>query len=114
VAGAFAAGLAQLPADRGSAYYEDAYALSGPQIRRILEEMMTTTKWLVSSPFAKEHFGRGLAEGEARAIMLALEARGVPVTAEEHARITGCHDLDQLSRWVARAAVVQTTAELFD
>lgn len=122
VAGAFAAGLAQLPPDQGSAYYETAYCLSGPQIRGILEEIMTTTKWLVSSPFAKEHFGRGVAEGkaegkaegEADAIVLVLQARGLPVTAEQQARITGCTDLDQLSRWVARAAVVQATAELFD
>jgi hypothetical protein len=79
--------------------------------------MMTTTKWLVSSPFAKEHFGRGLAEGkaegEANAIMLVLRARGLQVTAEQQDRITGCTDLDQLSQWVARAAVVETTAELF-
>ncbi|MBO0831411.1 MAG: hypothetical protein J2P29_05520 [Actinobacteria bacterium] len=79
---------------------------------------MTTSEWTVSTPFAKEHFGRGLAEGkaegEANAIMLVLQARGLPVTAEQEARITGCTDLDQLNRWVARAVVVETTAELFD
>ena len=118
VAGAFAAGLAPLPPDQGSAYYETAYCLSGPQIRSILEETISTTRWLVSSPFAKEHFGRGVAEGkaegEADAIVLLLQARGLQVTAEQQARIAGCSDLDQLSRWVARAAVVENGAELFD
>ena len=114
VAEAFAAGLRQLPADRASAYYDKAHCLSGPEIRSILEEIMTTTKWLVSSPFAKEHFGRGMAEGEADAIMLVLQARGLLVTAEQQARIAGCTDLDQLKRWVTRAAVVEAAADLFD
>ena len=67
------------------------------------------------------YFGRGLAEGEAKgkaegeadAIMLVLQARGLRVTVEQQARITGCTDLDQLSCWVTRAAVVETTTELF-
>jgi hypothetical protein len=121
VAEAFAAALAALPPGEGSAYYEKAHSMSAPQIRAILEQMMTTTGWLVSSPFAKEHFGRGLAEGEAMgeakgeadAIMLVLQARGLPVSAEQQARITGCADLDQLRRWVASAAVVSAAADLF-
>ncbi|MBO0824039.1 MAG: hypothetical protein J2P27_09285 [Actinobacteria bacterium] len=114
MAEAFAAGIRNLPADQGSNYYEKAHRLSGPQIRAILEEIMTTSEWTVSTPFAKEHFGRGEAKGEANAIMLVLQARGLPVTAEQEARITGCTDLDQLNRWVASAVVVETTAELFD
>jgi hypothetical protein len=83
---------------------------------------MTTTEWLVSSPFAKEYFGRGVAVGEAKgeakgeadAILLVLQARGLPVTAEQRERIIACTDLDQLKRWVARAALAPATADLFD
>jgi hypothetical protein len=78
---------------------------------------MPTTTWLVSSPFAKEHFSRGQAEGKAEgegdAILLVLQARGLPVTGEQQRRITGCTDLDQLKRWVARAVVVDAADDLF-
>lgn len=110
---AFVAGLRQLPPEQGPAYCESAYGLSEARIRRILEEIMKTTAWPVYSPFAKEHFGRGKAEGEADAIMLVLQARGLPITAEQQARISGCTDLNQLKRWVSRAAVVDATDDLF-
>ncbi|MBO0834837.1 MAG: hypothetical protein J2P28_04855 [Actinobacteria bacterium] len=118
---AFMAGLQQLPTEKGAAYYESAHSLSGTQIRTILEAIMPTTTWLVSSPFAKEHFGRGKAEGraegeakgEADAILLVLHARGLPVTAGQQATIEGCTDLDQLKRWVSRAALVDAADDLF-
>jgi hypothetical protein len=86
-------------------------------IRDIMEELVSTTTWPVHSPFAKEHFGRGKAEGraegEAEAILLVLEARGVDVTPENRARITACTDLIQLKTWVTRAVTIKTTSELF-
>lgn len=52
--------------------------------RTIMEEVVPETTWVVSTPFAKEHFGRGrvegfaegLAEGETRGF-LAGEAQGI-------------------------------------
>jgi hypothetical protein len=121
VAEAFVAGLALLTPGDGPAYYENAYSMSSTAIRHILEELVSATAWPVHSPFAKEHFGRGKAEGmaegkaegEAEAILLVLEARGLEVTAEERAHVTSCTDLVQLSAWIARAATVTTTSELF-
>jgi hypothetical protein len=63
---AFAAALADLPADHAPDYYEYAYSMSAPEVRRLLEEIMTSTRWPVYSPFAREHFGRGLEEGTAK------------------------------------------------
>jgi hypothetical protein len=73
--------------------------------------------WPVNSPFAKEHFGRGKAEGraegEAEAILLVLQARSLHVTAAEQSRITTCTDLAQLREWVRLAATVKSATELF-
>jgi hypothetical protein len=137
VAEAFMAGLALLTPEAGPTYYENAYSMSSTAIRQILEELVSTTAWPVYSPFAKEHFGRGRAEGiaegkaegiaegkaegiaegkaegETEAILLVLQARGLEVSAEEHARVVSCTDLDQLKTWVRRAATVHRTSELF-
>ena len=81
------------------------------------KEIMTSTAWPVHSPFAKEHFGRGKAEGkaegEADAILLVLKARGLAVTEAEHDRIMACTDLRQLQTWVTRAATAEKTSDLF-
>jgi hypothetical protein len=118
---AFVAGLASVPPEGGSAYYETAHAACSVSTRSVLEDLVSTTTWLVSSPFAKEHFGRGKAEGlaegkaegEAAAVLLVLEARGLEVTPAENARITACTDLDQLRTWVTRAATATDVSELF-
>jgi predicted transposase YdaD len=77
------------------------------------------------SDFALEHqsIGRtegrtegraeGRAEGEAKAVLLVLQARKVCVSQEARERITGCTDLEQLERWLERAATVDTLDELF-
>jgi hypothetical protein len=118
---AFVAGLASTHPEQGSAYYEMAYAACPAAARSVLEELVSTTTWLVSSPFAKEHFGRGkaeglaegLAEGEADAVLLVLEARGLKIAAADRARISACTDLDQLRTWVTRAATVAAVSDLF-
>ena len=43
-----------------------------------------------------------------------LASRGLTVTAEEHARITACNDLDEIKFWLRRVAFVNTVGELFD
>jgi hypothetical protein len=123
---AFVYGLAALPPEHVLKYYEYGYCMSSTSVRRILEELVASSAWPVYSPFAKEHFGRGLAEGKAegkaegaiegegRAILLVLQARGIEVSSEERARITSCADRDQLERWVSRSAVVKTASELFE
>jgi len=114
---AFVAGLASLRPELGSAYYELGHAACAAAARRVLEELVSTTTWLVSSPFAKEHFGRGRAEGlaagEADAVLLVLDARGLDVTPADRDRISACTDLSQLRTWVTRAATVGTVSDLF-
>ena len=55
----------------------------------------------------------GKQEGEADAILLVLEARGLDVSDAERERITSCTDLKQLKRWIIRAATAEKTGDLF-
>ncbi|GAA3157723.1 hypothetical protein [Nonomuraea roseoviolacea] len=87
---------------------------------------MTSTDWPVYSPFAREHYGRGLDEGRAegrakgkaeeaaRMLLLVLGARGFGVPDDMRARISTCADLAQLESWATRAVTAQTLQELFD
>jgi hypothetical protein len=82
---------------------------------------MTSTTWPVYSPFAREHYGRGLEEGEAKgeakeaakSVLLVLAARDLDVPDDTRAQITACTDLAQLETWIARAATAQTLQDLF-
>jgi hypothetical protein len=56
----------------------------------------------------------GRAEGEARALLAALRVRGIPVPDAARERILTERDPDLLERWVERAIVAATVAEVFD
>jgi predicted transposase YdaD len=83
---------------------------------------VSSSTWLVYSPFAREHFGRGKAEGliegrakgRAKAVLRVLAARRIEVPEEARARISACTDLRQLDAWLDRAVVATSVAELFD
>ncbi|MGN9842068.1 hypothetical protein ACTMTI_28475 [Nonomuraea sp. H19] len=119
---AFAAALNETRDEHAPKYHEYAYSMSSPEIRRLMEEIMTSTDWPVYSPFAREHFSRGKAEGQAegkaeeaaRSVLLVLAARGFNLPDATRARITTCTDLAQLETWLTRAAIAQTLQELFD
>lgn len=66
------------------------------------------------SDFARRYYGQGRAEGEAKALLGFLEARGIVVPDDARERIMRCTDLDQLETWVRQAVTVSTVEELFD
>lgn len=127
---AFTTALNDTATDYASKYTEYAYSMSSFEIRCLLEELMASTSWPVYSPFAREHYGRGLEEGKAegkaegqaegkareaaKLVLLFLSARGLDVTEDVRARITDCTDVETLEAWAVRAATVQTADELFD
>ncbi|GAA3157734.1 hypothetical protein GCM10010486_24750 [Nonomuraea roseoviolacea subsp. carminata] len=127
---AFATALTELRDPYAPKYYEYAYSMSSPDVRRLLEEIMTSTDWPVYSPFAREHYGRGLdegraegrAEGEAkgkaeeaaRMLLLVLAARGFELPDDMRVQISTCDDLAQLESWTTRAVTAQALQELFD
>jgi hypothetical protein len=56
----------------------------------------------------------GKIEGKIEALLAVLEARGLPPTPSESARIVAERDARVIERWLARAASCQTVAELLD
>ncbi|MFI6711003.1 hypothetical protein ACIBF7_31525 [Nonomuraea sp. NPDC050478] len=86
---------------------------------------MTSTDWPVYTPWAREHYGRGLQEGvaegkaegkaeeAAKSVLLVLDARGFEVPDDTRARITSCTDLAQLHSWLVLAATAQTLQGMF-
>lgn len=126
----FVDGLELMKPEHAPQYYEYAYSMAAPAVRRVLGEIMSSSTWPVYSPFAREHFGRGKdeglaegrdegrdegrVEGEAKSVLRVLAARGIEVPEEARARISACADLRQLDAWLDRASVATSVAELFD
>jgi hypothetical protein len=65
---------------------------------------MATRSYAYQSDLARSYLAEGRAEGEARALLAILNARGIPVPDDIHTRITTCTDLDQLDTWIRRAS----------
>ncbi len=55
---------------------------------------------------------KGKAEGKAEAILAVLVARGIAVGSEVREHILACRDGDLLDRWIARAVVAPSAAEV--
>ena len=79
---------------------------------------MSTGTYEYKSDFARRYYGQGReegrAEGEAKALLGFLGARGIVVPDDARERIMRCTDLDQLETWVRRAVTVSTVEDLFD
>jgi hypothetical protein len=84
--------------------------------RRALEAMMKG--YVFQSDFAKKYIGmgrdEGRAEGEAQALLTVLRARGVAVTDLARERILAEKDPQRLERWLEKAAVAASIAEVID
>lgn len=59
----------------------------------------------------------GRQEGEVKSkaedLLQVLHTRGLVITAEEHARVTDCRDLELLNRWFLRAITAADVQEVF-
>ncbi|GGS76072.1 hypothetical protein ACFFV7_07270 [Nonomuraea spiralis] len=83
---------------------------------------MTSASWPVYSPFARQHYDQGRAEGRLQGIretwsegvLYLLVSRGIDVPEDVRARISACTDVDLFKRWALRAISVQAAHEVFD
>ncbi|MGI5233229.1 hypothetical protein [Actinoallomurus sp. CA-142502] len=112
--------------EHGVYYSEYAYVMATPEAQSVLRKIMASTDWPVFSPFAKEHYGRGKADGleegrtegeakgEVKSILTILAARQIEVSEDVRARICGCTDIEQLDMWLKRAAVANSVTDIFD
>jgi hypothetical protein len=64
--------------------------------------------------FAEEARREGRRQGEARALLAALRARGIPVPDAARERILAEKDPERLERWVERAVVASSLADVLD
>lgn len=110
VLAALAEALRAVDSDRATMYHDVARAVLPAAARRYLEGLMSTSTYKYRSDFALKH----ISQGEARAVLRFLDARGIEVTEEARARITGCTNPDQLDLWASRAVTANSVDDLFD
>jgi hypothetical protein len=111
---ALLAALAAVESDHANLYTDVVLAALPAAARHHLEELMAIGTYEYQSDFARRYYGQGRAEGEARAVLAFLSARGIDVPDDARARITRCTDVDQLDTWVRRAATATSVDDLFD
>ncbi|MEP7121427.1 MAG: hypothetical protein ABJE95_10975 [Byssovorax sp.] len=75
--------------------------------RRALEAMMKGYEY--QSDFAKKY----VAHGEARSLLIALRVRGIAVPDATRERIQAQRDSEQLDRWLEKAMVATSLADVF-
>jgi hypothetical protein len=114
--------LRTLDAERRSYYYDLVLASLNEAARRALEQELSVErgKYEYRSDFARTYFAQGeakgreegRAEGEAKALLALLMARGLAVDAVARKHILDCTDVDQLERWIVRAATASSVREV--
>ncbi|WP_437304833.1 hypothetical protein [Sorangium sp. So ce388] len=120
---AFLEALPALDAERRALYWDLVLSSMNEAAKRTLEAMMKSG-YEFQSEFARTYAAKGREEGrkeglqeglvkaKAHDVLAILEARGLDVPAEVRERVLASTDVDELDRWVRRAAVVSDTREL--
>ena len=101
-----------LPEERARFYGELVLDSLNEATRRALEAMMKG--YVYQGAFAKMAFDQGEADGRAGSVLTVLRARGIAVPDAVRERILAQTDLDRLERWLEKAAVVASVAEVVD
>ncbi len=76
-------------------------------------DQVATHSYPYQTSLKADWMSEGIAQGEAKAIMLFLEARGIALSARGRERITTCTDEQQLTEWITRAATATSEEDLF-
>ncbi|WP_437296226.1 hypothetical protein [Sorangium sp. So ce426] len=112
---AFFAAAPGLDEERRAVYGDLVLSSLNAAARRRLEAMMKSG-YQFQSEFARGYVAKGRQEGileaKAQAVLAFLEARGLEVPAEVRERVLASTDLDELDRWIRRAAVISDAREL--
>jgi hypothetical protein len=108
--------ISGLDDDRVRLYHDLVYNSLNEAARRELEAMMKGYEY--QSDFAKKYVAQGRAEGrtegEARALLTVLKARGFVVPEAVRERILAQKDPERLELWLERAAVASSIAAVLD
>ncbi|WP_437854662.1 hypothetical protein [Sorangium sp. So ce363] len=116
---AFFAAAPGLDEERRAVYGDLVLSSLNAAARRKLEAMMKSG-YQFQSEFARGYVAKGREEGiregtlktKAHDVLAILEARGLEVPVEVRERVLASTDLDELDRWIRRAAVISDAREL--
>jgi hypothetical protein len=108
--------------DEAADYADLVLEALGRAAYTLLEETMRSQGHRFRSRFARGYYDKGLAdgeargrsEGEARALLEVLDARGLAVDEAFVERVRACTDPDQLARWIRRAVSAHSLADVLD
>ncbi|MGW0801856.1 hypothetical protein [Nonomuraea sp. NPDC002799] len=67
----------------------------------------------IKHPWVRGWIDHGKAKGEAKAILIFLNRRGIPIPQEAQERILACTDQEILESWISRAVTASSVDELF-
>ncbi len=105
-----------LPEERARFYGDLVLNSLNEAARRALEAMMKGYEY--QSDFAKKYVAQGRTEGRveeaARAVLTALRVRGIAVPEAARERILAQKEPETLERWLERAIVAASVAEVLD
>jgi hypothetical protein len=107
---------AGLDAERALLYSDLIRISLGEAARLAFEALMATGDYQFQSEFHKKHEAvtrAAVTKANVDAVLSFLEARSIPVSAEQRERIEACTDLDVLHGWVRKAATITSASELF-
>lgn len=114
---ALLAALSSIDDDQAHLYADVVLAALPRAARAHLEALMKSGTYEYQSDFARRYYGegkaQGTAEGEAKAVLAVLAARGITVPDDIRQRINECTDLEQLETWVRRAATADSIYDVF-
>jgi len=118
--------LGSLDSARAAHYADLLLATVAATVVAEVKRMLDSKQYVPKTPWLKEQYERGVAEGraagaaEGRAAALAVallricEARGLLIDEPARARISGTREPERLERWIDRAAVAERLDEVFE
>ena len=112
IAAAVLPAIQGLDEERARFYGDLVYNALNDAARRALEAMMKGYEY--QSEFAKKYVAQGEATANARAVLTVLRVRGIAVPDAARERIQAEKDSAQLERWLEKASVAASVAEVLD
>jgi hypothetical protein len=110
IAAAMLPALQGIDEDRAKLYYDLVYNSLNQAARRALEAMMKGYEY--QSDFARKYVAQGRTEEAARNLLTVLRVRGIAVPDAARERILAQQDPEQLERWLEKAAIATSAAEV--
>jgi hypothetical protein len=88
--------------------------VTSARVSQALEELMATHfKSTFIESFIEKGIEKGIGQGEERALLAVLAARGFTIRKQVQALISACADPDQLEIWISRAVTAATIDGIF-